>query len=212
MLEKVDLSKKIGKKEFKEELEKKSERLALLQRQCKEAGIPIMIVFEGFGAAGKGTQINRLIQPMDPRGFVVHAGSKVTEEERFRPFLYRYWIKTPAKGRMVIFERSWYRSVLSDRFDGITKEEDVDNAIRQAQRRKRRREDKGRLRTRNHDSDHTALARPHAAPLPRAPAAERAVRNGAARHRRPLPARQGRHGLHPGRIRHGKDGHAAPAS
>ena len=130
MLEKVDLSKKIGKKEFKEELEKKSERLALLQRQCKEAGIPIMIVFEGFGAAGKGTQINRLIQPMDPRGFVVHAGSKVTEEERFRPFLYRYWIKTPAKGRMVIFERSWYRSVLSDRFDGITKEEDVDNAIR----------------------------------------------------------------------------------
>ena len=130
MLEKVDLSKKIGKKEFKEELEKKSERLALLQRQCKEAGIPIMIVFEGFGAAGKGTQINRLIQPMDPRGFVVHAGSKVTEEERFRPFLYRYWIKTPAKGRVVIFERSWYRSVLSDRFDGITKEEDVDNAIR----------------------------------------------------------------------------------
>ncbi len=130
MLEKVDLSKKIGKKEFKEELEKKSERLALLQRQCRQAGIPIMIVFEGFGAAGKGTQINRLIQPMDPRGFVVHAGSKVTEEERYRPFLYRYWTKTPAKGRMVIFERSWYRSVLSDRFDGITKEEDVDNAIR----------------------------------------------------------------------------------
>lgn len=129
MLEKVDLSKKIGKKEFRTELEKNSERLALLQRECREAGIPVMILFEGFGAAGKGTQINRLIQPMDPRGFVVHAGGKVTEEEKYRPFLYRYWIKTPARGRIVIFERSWYRSVLTDRFDGTTREEDVENAF-----------------------------------------------------------------------------------
>lgn len=43
MLEKVDLDKKMSKKEMKEILETESEKLALLQRKCKAAGIPIMV-------------------------------------------------------------------------------------------------------------------------------------------------------------------------
>ena len=58
-----------------------------------------MIVFEGFGAAGKGVQINHLIESMDPRGFSVYAVSKETEEEKMRPFLRRFWIKTPERGK-----------------------------------------------------------------------------------------------------------------
>ena len=67
MLEKVDLTKKISKEEYKEKMPQLEARLGRLQRECKALGIPVLIVFEGFGAAGKGLQIGRLIQSMDPR-------------------------------------------------------------------------------------------------------------------------------------------------
>ena len=111
MLEKIDLSKKMDKDTYKQVIREQSEKLGLLQRELREAGIPVMIVFEGMGAAGKGTQINRLIQALDPRGFAVYANDKATEEEQMRPFLYRFWTKTPAKGRIALFDRSWYRQV-----------------------------------------------------------------------------------------------------
>ncbi len=129
MLEKIDLKKKCSGKEYKAKLEEESAKLSLLQRKCKEAGIPVIIVFEGFGAAGKGTQINRLIQAMDPRGFSVYTSNRETEEERMRPFLWRYWTKIPAKGRFAIFDRSWYRRVLVDRFDKITKKDELPYAF-----------------------------------------------------------------------------------
>ena len=128
MLEKIDLNKKVDKKNYKEAMDKAGERLGLLQRECKAEGIPVMIVFEGMGAAGKGVQINRLIQAMDPRGFDVYACNRSNEEEQMRPFLWRYWTKTPAKGRFAIFDRSWYRSVQGDRFDGLTPEDKVGGA------------------------------------------------------------------------------------
>lgn len=129
MLEKIDLKKKCQGKEYKARLEEESAKLSVLQRQCKEAGIPVIVVFEGFGAAGKGTQINRLIQAMDPRGFSVYTSNKESEDERLHPFLWRYWTKIPAKGRFAIFDRSWYRRVLVDRFDKITKKEELPSAF-----------------------------------------------------------------------------------
>lgn len=129
MLEKIDLSKSITKEEYKEALKRVSAKLGQLQRECKAAGIPVILVFEGMGAAGKGTQINRLIQALDPRGFSVYASNKNNEEERLRPFLWRYWTKTPAKGRIAIFDRSWYRKVQVDCFDGVTKKEELAGAF-----------------------------------------------------------------------------------
>ena len=120
MLEKIDLSKKMGKKEYSQQMDVLGIRLGELQRECRELGIPVIIVFEGFGAAGKGTLINRLIRPLDPRGFDVYAVNGESEEEQMHPFLWRFWTKTPAKGRIAIFDRSWYRRVLIDRFDKIT--------------------------------------------------------------------------------------------
>ena len=125
MLEKIDLSVTVEKETYKAAVEENGARLGVLQRSLKAAGIPVIILFEGMGAAGKGTQINRLIQALDPRGFSVFASSRPTEEESLRPFLWRYWIKTPARGRMAIFDRSWYQSVQADRFDGLTREEDI---------------------------------------------------------------------------------------
>lgn len=128
MLEKIDLSKKVDKKTYRRVMDEAEEKLGLLQRECKDAGIPVILVFEGMGAAGKGVQINRLIQALDPRGFDVYACDRPTEDEQMRPFLWRYWTKTPAKGRIAAFDRSWYRSVQVDRFDGLTREDKLGDA------------------------------------------------------------------------------------
>ena len=129
MLEKVDLTKKISKEEYKEKMPQLEAKLGRLQRECKALGIPILIVFEGFGASGKGLQIGRLIQSMDPRGFEVHPIKNETEEERMHPFMWRFWTKTPARGRISIFDGSWYRRVLIDRFEKRTKNKEVADAF-----------------------------------------------------------------------------------
>lgn len=130
MLEKLDLSKTLGKTEYKEKLPALEAKIGKLQRECKELGIPVMIAFEGYGAAGKGVQIGKLIQALDPRGFEVHAVKKESEEEKLHPFLWRFWTKMPADGRIAIYDSSWYRKVLIDRFEGKTREEDIPAALR----------------------------------------------------------------------------------
>ena len=103
-----------GKKALKREIEELEQELALLQRRCRELGIPVLIVFEGWSASGKGTMINRVIQPLDPRGFKVSCIASPNHDEQLRPFLWRFWRRTPSAERMAIFDRSWYRTLLDD--------------------------------------------------------------------------------------------------
>lgn len=128
MLEKVDLTKKLSKEEYKAKMPMLETKLSCLQRQCREMKFPVIIVFEGYGAAGKGLQIGKLIHGMDPRGFEVYTVKKETEEEAMHPFFWRFWTKTPAKGRIAIFDGSWYRKVLIDRFEKRTKERELPEA------------------------------------------------------------------------------------
>lgn len=125
MLEKIDLTKKMDKEVYKERIDALTVKLGGLQRECKELGIPVMIVFEGFDAAGKGVQISELLQALDPRGYEVHAVKNETQEERMHPFMWRFWTKMPAKGRIALYDSSWYRKVLVERFEGKTSSEDV---------------------------------------------------------------------------------------
>ena len=130
MLEKVDLTKSLSRAEYKEKMVKLGPELGRLQRECKELGIPVMIAFEGYGAAGKGLQIGELIQALDPRGFEVHAVKKESEEERQHPFLWRFWTKMPARGRIAIYDSSWYRKVLIDRFEKKTSKKKLEEYYR----------------------------------------------------------------------------------
>ena len=130
MLEKLDLTKTLSKSEYKEKIMELEPKIGKLQRECKDLGIPVMIAFEGYDAAGKGVQIGELIKALDPRGFEVHAVKKETEEEQMHPFLWRFWTKMPSKGRIAIYDSSWYRKVLIDRFDKKTKKKEVADAYR----------------------------------------------------------------------------------
>ena len=85
MLEKLDLTKSMGKSEYKEKMVELEARIGRLQRECRSLGIPVMIAFEGYGASGKGLQIGELIQALDPRGFEVYAVKNETKEEQMHP-------------------------------------------------------------------------------------------------------------------------------
>lgn len=130
MLEKVDLTMKMEKSEYKAKMTALKLQMGKLQRQCKEMGLPIMIVFEGFDAAGKGMQIGKLIQSLDPRGFEVFTVKEETKEEAMHPFLWRFWTKTPQRGRMAVYDGSWYIKVLSDRFEKKMRESEIENCYR----------------------------------------------------------------------------------
>lgn len=131
MLREVDLDKNLTKNEYKEMMDKLAPKFAALQREARAKGLPVMVVFEGWGASGKGTMISRLIQPLDPRGFKVFTIQAENEEEQMHPFLWRFWMKTPAKGRMHIFDRSWYRRVITEQMDAPMDQKRLDAAYHQ---------------------------------------------------------------------------------
>ena len=81
MLDKVMMERKEVRKDYDERLAHLEIRMGELQRQCRSMGIPIVIVFEGFSASGKGTMIGRMIRPLDPRGFQVFTMEKETKED-----------------------------------------------------------------------------------------------------------------------------------
>ena len=120
-LKNIDLSREVAKPEYKRLKGDADLKLAALQRQVKALGIPVIVVFEGWSASGKGTLINELILPLDPRGLTVHSARGPTEEQAFYPFLWRFWNRTPTRGRLAIFDRSWNCRVVTDRVEGQVK-------------------------------------------------------------------------------------------
>lgn len=122
MLEKVDLLKKIDKEKYRGIIPEMELKLGEIQRKLKELKIPVMILFEGWDGSGKSTLINELILPLDPRGFKVYGINPPNEEESLRPFLWRFWTKTPSKGRIAVFDTSWYGATLYERVNGNIKD------------------------------------------------------------------------------------------
>ena len=112
MLSDIDLNKTMDKKEYKENLHHMEDTLAQLQQQVREANLPVILVFEGWSASGKGTSISRVTNPMDPRYFDVRTAGKVTEDKMMRPFLWSFWSYLPARGQIVIMDKSWHRIIL----------------------------------------------------------------------------------------------------
>jgi AMP-polyphosphate phosphotransferase len=89
-----------------------------------------VILFEGWDAAGKGTAISAVTQRLDPRGFKLYPITMARTYEQRRPWLWRFWLKVPNHGEMVIFDRSWYGRVLEDRVEQTVPEEAWRDAYR----------------------------------------------------------------------------------
>lgn len=122
MLEKIDLTKKLSKEEYKKEMQVLEERLSTLEQEIKLKKIPVLIIFEGWSASGKGTFISRMLNNLDPRYFTVNSMSKDTEENTYRPYLWKYWIKTPKEGEISIFDKSYHRIFINKEYNLTDKE------------------------------------------------------------------------------------------
>jgi len=130
MLDKIDLSKNIDKVTFKRIMPALSNRLYEVQKASWDAHIPIVILFEGWDAAGKGTSIQKLTQPLDPRGYKLYPIRAARTYEKKRPWLWRFWLKLPARGEWAIFDRSWYGRVMVERIEELLPEDQWRRAFR----------------------------------------------------------------------------------
>ena len=119
ILKSLDLSCKVRGKAFGPALEKYQGRLNLLTRQAKFRDLSVVAVFEGNDAAGKGGAIRRVTAALDARFYQVIPIAAPTDEERARPYLWRFWRHIPDRGRIAIFDRSWYGRVLVERVEGL---------------------------------------------------------------------------------------------
>ncbi|MYL71369.1 UDP-galactose-lipid carrier transferase [Halobacillus litoralis] len=119
MLESVDLSLDISKKQYKEEMKQTQLKLLQLQRSIYDNQLGVIIVFEGWDASGKGGVIKRVTNGLDPRGFDVHAIGAPSSNEKRHHYLKRFWNKIPPYGKIAIFDRSWYGRVLVERVENF---------------------------------------------------------------------------------------------
>ena len=129
MLELIDLDQAVSKEDYDKQFPLLEREMGECQRLARAAGVPIIVVFEGWDSAGKGTVINRLTRAIDPRGFKVHTILAPNETERFHPWMWRFWNKLPAAGEWAIFDRSWYRRALEDYLDKAIDEAEVMRAL-----------------------------------------------------------------------------------
>jgi polyphosphate kinase 2 (PPK2 family) len=130
MLDKVDLSCKMPKKRFKRIMPILESRLFEVQKASWDARLPVIILFEGWDAAGKGTSIQKMTGPLDPRGYKLYPIRAARTYEKKRPWLWRFWLKLPARGEWAIFDRSWYGRVLVERVENLIPESEWRRAYR----------------------------------------------------------------------------------
>lgn len=130
MLDKIDLNQKIDKADYKRIMPALANRLYAIQKQSWDANIPVIILFEGWDAAGKGTSIQRLTRHLDPRGYKLYPIRAARTYENKRPWLWRFWLKIPARGEWAIFDRSWYGRIMVERVESLVSEQKWRRAYR----------------------------------------------------------------------------------
>lgn len=127
-----DLQKAPRQMKDKEELEKEAAELQLKMLKIQQAVFHkkdrVVIMLEGFDAAGKGGAIRALSEKLDPRSIKVIPIGPPTEEEKGKHWLYRFWANLPDPGNIVVFDRSWYGRVLVEKVDKLTDKEKLKSA------------------------------------------------------------------------------------
>lgn len=118
----TDLSQQLSKKSYRDRIRQEQARLRELQLRIHQQNIPVIALFEGWDASGKGGAIKRLTTTLDPRSYQVHAFAAPTEEEKAHHYLWRFWRQLPPAGQIGIFDRSWYGRVLVERVEGFATE------------------------------------------------------------------------------------------
>jgi AMP-polyphosphate phosphotransferase len=121
VLDSLNLTLQLEKKDYKAELAKYQGKIAKLTREARQIKRSSILVFEGWDAGGKGGAIRRLTHAMDARNYQVISVAAPTDEERAQHYLWRFWRHIPRAGQVTIYDRSWYGRVLVERVEGFAK-------------------------------------------------------------------------------------------
>ena len=123
-LSEIPLDKSMEEEEYKKELESLQAKLGELHNRLYRKRVPVVIVYEGWDAAGKGGNIKRITGALDARGYEVHPIASPEPHEKARHYLWRFWTRLPKTGHIAIFDRSWYGRVMVERLEGFCSEND----------------------------------------------------------------------------------------
>ena len=119
---------KVDKKTYKNLIVELQQRMREIQFALYERKIPLVLVFEGMDAAGKGGNIKRIREKLDPTGYEVNGISAPTDVELNHHYLWRFAKKMPKSGHIEIFDRSWYGRVLVERVEGFASQNEWQRA------------------------------------------------------------------------------------
>ncbi|MBX3173200.1 MAG: polyphosphate:AMP phosphotransferase [Gemmatimonadaceae bacterium] len=100
-------------------------------RESKES---VIVIVSGVDGAGKGDLVHQLNEWLDPRGVETHAFWELTDEERARPEMWRYWRAMPGRGRVGILFGSWYTRPIIERVYKQRKRRSFEAALERIQR------------------------------------------------------------------------------
>ncbi len=131
MLNQVDLTLSLDKETYKRELLRHQLALHDLGYQAYVQQRPVVMVFEGWDAAGKGGAIKRVTERLDPRGYMVHSIAAPKGDDAEHHYLWRFWRRLPEAGQIAIFDRSWYGRVMVERIEGFCTQAEWQRAYRE---------------------------------------------------------------------------------
>ncbi|MFC5300076.1 polyphosphate:AMP phosphotransferase [Azospira restricta] len=130
MFESAELGHRIDRKTFQKEVPKlRAELLDVQYDLLEKRDFPVIILVSGVDGSGKSETINLLYAWMDPRHISTLAFSAPTDEERERPFMWRYWRALPAKGKIGVFAGSWYSQPIADRISRKMKRAELEETL-----------------------------------------------------------------------------------
>ncbi len=132
----IDLTKSMSKEESDKRVAKAQKRLTQLRLFSagllgQSPGPGLIVLFEGFDAAGKGGTIRRLTASLDPRHVLVRPVGPPTTEELRHHFLWRFQEPLPGTGEMTVFDRSWYGRLLVERVEDLIDEKLVERSAKE---------------------------------------------------------------------------------
>jgi len=131
MLESVDLTRHLNEKRYLVRIRELQVRLRELHFRIYAKRIPVLALFEGWDAAGKGGAIKRVTETLEPRGFTVSSFSAPRGDEKTHHYLWRFWRALPRAGHLGVFDRSYYGRVLVERVEGFCSEDEWRRAYRE---------------------------------------------------------------------------------
>lgn len=127
-LDEIGLDKAVTQEEYRAELDRLQEKLGRLHNKLYRRKVPVIIAYEGWDAAGKGGNIKRITEALDPRGFEVHPIASPEPHEKARHYLWRFWNRLPKTGHIAVFDRTWYGRVMVERLEGFCGENEWQRA------------------------------------------------------------------------------------